>query len=135
MSNIETVAISTTTTLHFRRLHPGGGPLGRCSFALAGVAGIVVFDCNLFAGGVVPQSITITGTAFATPSARKVAGVTSAVVAQANNTVAVETGTPIATPITVAGTVAEGAAVVVAKAKGSRLVKAKGTKAHAAQVA
>lgn len=47
------------STLTFRRNHPGGGPLGRVSYGIAGVAGIVVFDLNLFPGGVAPLIITL----------------------------------------------------------------------------
>lgn len=44
--------------LEYRRDHPGGGALGRCSYGIAGVSGIVVFDKSLFVGGVAPASIT-----------------------------------------------------------------------------
>jgi len=90
-----------TYTLHYRRQHPGGGPLGRCSYGVPGVPGIVVFDMGLFAGGVAPATITV-NVALAAPQARKVAGVTSAVLAAGNATVAAATGTPIATPAKVA---------------------------------
>lgn len=39
----------------YRRDHPGN----RCSYGIAGVPGIVVFDKGLFAGGVAPASITM----------------------------------------------------------------------------
>ena len=86
----------------FRRTHPGGGVLGRCSYGVAGVPGIVVFDVALFAGGVMPETITLMGVALAQPTARRVAGVTSAVVAQGNLNTAQAAGAPIATPATVA---------------------------------
>jgi hypothetical protein len=34
----------------FRRSHPGGGPLGRVSYGIAGVPGIVVIDRGMFVG-------------------------------------------------------------------------------------
>lgn len=118
-----------TQTLTFRRNHPGGGPLGRCSYGVAGVPGIVVFDLGLFPGGVAPTTITLDVT-LAEPVARKVAGVTSAVVAGANVAQAQAAQAPaIASPAAVAATVAEGAAVVVAKAG------KKGAKGHKANVA
>jgi len=43
----------------FRRNHPGGGPLGRCSYGIAGVPGIVVIDLGLFPGGIAPVAITL----------------------------------------------------------------------------
>lgn len=43
----------------YRRDHPGGGALGRCSYGIAGVPGIVVFDKSLFPDGVPPASITL----------------------------------------------------------------------------
>lgn len=142
MGNIENGATQAqaSTTLHFRRMHPGGGPLGRCSYGIPGVPGIVVFDVGLFANGVPPQTIELPFE-MAKPQARKVAGVTSAVVAQANNTVAVETGTAIAEPAKVAEVVAQGATVVVGQAqaqasKGNakgRLV-GKASKGHAEKV-
>lgn len=103
-------------TLTYRRQHPGGGPLGRCSYGLAGVAGIVVFDMGLFPNGVAPATITL-DVALAQPTARKVAGVTSAVVAQANSTQAAEVGTAIATPVEVAQVATAVAATVVSKAR------------------
>lgn len=101
--------------LTFRRLHPGGGPLGRCSYGVAGVSGIVVFDMGLFPGGVAPATITLS-CELAEPQPRKVAGVTSAVVAATNSAVAQVTGAPIASPKEVAGVVKEGAKVVLRKA-------------------
>lgn len=41
--------------LVYRRDHPGN----RCSYGIAGVPGIVVFDKGLFADGVAPASITL----------------------------------------------------------------------------
>lgn len=117
-------------TLTFRRNHPGGGPLGRCSYGVAGVPGIVVFDLGLFPGGVAPATITL-DCELAQPQARKVAAVTSAVVAGANTEQALATGTPIATPAEVASVVQAGAATVVEVAKSSK----KGAKAHKASVA
>lgn len=110
--------------LTFRRNHPGGGPLGRCSYGLAGVPGIVVFDLGLFPGGVAPAEITL-DVALAEPSARKVAGVTSAVVATANVAQAQATQAPIASPATVAAVVAAKAGEVVSKARANRGHKAK----------
>jgi hypothetical protein len=46
-------------TITFRRTHPGGGPLARCSYGIAGVSGIVVFDRALFVDGVMPETITL----------------------------------------------------------------------------
>lgn len=93
---------TTTTTLHFRRNHPGGGVLGRCSYGIAGVPGIVVFDVGMFAGGVPPATIELPF-AMAVPSPRvAVAKVTSAVVAAGVAAVAQSTGTAIATPVEVA---------------------------------
>lgn len=127
-----------TTTLFFRRMHPGGGPLGRCSYGIPGVPGIVVFDVGMFLGGICPATIVLP-LAMAAPAARKVAAVTSAVVAAANTTVAVESGTAIATPPAVAAVVAEGAAVVVAAASNpsAKPAKDKGrlVRGHKAQVA
>lgn len=112
-------------TLTYRRNHPGGGPLGRCSYGLAGVPGIVVFDLGLFPGGVAPATITL-DVALAMPTARKVAGVTSAVVATANLAVAQATTAPIAPPAVVAATVAAKAIEVVAsKGRANRGHKAK----------
>lgn len=116
--------------LHFRRNHPGGGPLGRCSYGLPGVPGIVVFDLGLFPGGMAPKTITL-DCALAEPVARKVAGVTSAVVAEANVAVAQTTGTAIAEPAQVAATVAQGADVVKAKA----MPKGRLVRGHKASVA
>lgn len=46
-------------TLTYRRQHPGGGPAGRCSYGIAGVSGIVVFDMGMFADGIAPATITV----------------------------------------------------------------------------
>lgn len=110
-----TPATPVSTTLHYRRAHPGGGPLGRCSYGIPGVPGIVVFDLGMFVGGVAPATIVVPF-AMATPAARKVAGVTSAVVAAGNAAVAVATGTPIATPATVATVAAPAAVAALATA-------------------
>lgn len=115
------VAAVQTATLTFRRLHPGGGALGRCSYGVAGVPGIVVFDMGLFAGGVAPATITL-NVALAAPVARKVAGVTSAVVQATNVAVAQATAAPVAQPAQVAA---------VAANVGGKLV----TKAHTAKSA
>lgn len=103
------------SVLQFRRFHPGGGPLGRCSYGIAGVPGIVVFDMGLFAGGIAPQTITI-NVELAKPMPRKVAGVTSAVVAGANSAQATVAGTAIATPAEVAAVASKVGATVVAAA-------------------
>lgn len=50
---------SPNFTLVYRRQHPGGGSLGRCSYGIAGVSGIVVFDMSLFANGVAPPTVTM----------------------------------------------------------------------------
>lgn len=122
MANVN--APAATTVLTFRRNHPGGGPLGRCSYGKAGVPGIVVFDLGMFPGGIAPQTITI-DCAMVEPQARKVAGVTSAVVAAANVAATVAAGTAaIATPPVVAATAATAAGKLVRKA----------SKAHAAKV-
>jgi len=93
---------AAVTVLHYRRAHPGGGPLGRCSDGIPGVHGIVVFDLGMFVGGVAPATITLPF-AMATPAPRQaVARVTSAVVAAGTQAVAQATGTPVATPATVA---------------------------------
>lgn len=105
--------------LTFRRNHPGGGPLGRCSYGVAGVPGIVVFDLGLFPGGIAPATITL-NVELAMPTARKVAGVTSAVVATANLEQAQATSVPIAPPAGVAAVVASGAATIVSKARAKR---------------
>ena len=102
-------------SITFRRLHPGGGPLGRCSYGVAGVAGIVVFDMGLFPGGIAPASITL-NCELAEPKPRQVAAVTSAVVAATNAAVAAVTSSPIAQPKEVAAVVKEGAKVVLRKA-------------------
>lgn len=92
---------ATSTTLTYRRDHPGGGALGRVSYGLAGVPGIVVFDRGMFPDGIVPKTITI-DCAMVAPKQRAVAGVTSAVVAATNTAVAQTTDQPIASPATVA---------------------------------
>lgn len=46
-------------TLTYRRRHPGGGVLGRCSYGIAGVSGIVVFDVGMFANAEPPTTITV----------------------------------------------------------------------------
>lgn len=98
---------------------------------MAGVPGIVVFDLGLFPGGVAPATITL-DVQLAEPTARKVAGVTSAVVAAGNVAVAKAAEVPaIATPAQVAAEASKAVANVVAKAAGS-----KGrTKGHKAAVA
>lgn len=117
-------------TLSFRRNHPGGGPLGRCSYGLAGVPGIVVFDLGLFPGGVAPATITL-DVELAQPVPRKVAGVTSAVVAAGNVAATVAAAAPaIATPAQVAVEASKAVANVVAKVGGK-----KGAKGHKAAVA
>lgn len=129
-----------SVTLSFRRNHPGGGPLGRCSYGVAGVPGIVVFDLGLFPGGVAPATITL-DCELAQPSARKVAGVTSAVVAGANLEAAKATQQPIAAPAEVAAVAAVVSSEVVAAAKnaaaavlaGSPKLR-KASKGHAAKV-
>lgn len=104
-------------TLTFRRFHPGGGPLGRCSYGLPGVAGIVVFDVGLFPGGEVPSTITVDCT-LAEPVVRPtVARVTSAVVAKANVQQAQVSDTAIAAPAEVAQVAKVAASHVVAAAK------------------
>lgn len=45
----------TNHTLVYRRDHPQN----RCSYGIAGVPGIVVFDKGLFANGVAPETITL----------------------------------------------------------------------------
>jgi len=101
-------------TITFRRLHPGGGPLGRCSYGVAGVSGIVVFDMGLFPGGIAPTTITLS-CELSQPVACTVAAVTSAVVAKANVDVAKATSAPIASPAKVASVVTEGAKVLLRK--------------------
>jgi hypothetical protein len=134
-----------TATLVYRRQHPGGGALGRCSYGVPGVAGIVVFDMGLFApallaanGGLPPATITI-NVAMATPQARTGAGVTSAVVAQANTQAATVAAAPaIANPAQVAQVAqAAGAAVVAAAATATpaAAAAAKGAAAHAPKLA
>ncbi len=121
-----------SVTLNFRRNHPGGGPLGRVSYGLAGVPGIVVFDLGMFAGGVAPATITIDA-AMAEPKVRNAAAVTSAVVAGANVAQAQAAGAAIAEPAAVATVAAAAGAAVVGKA--TRKASAKGDgKAHKAHV-
>lgn len=101
-NNASPATASTVTVLHYRRAHPGGGTLGRCSYGIPGVPGIVVFDVGMFVGGIAPATITLPF-AMAVPSPRAaVAKVTSAVVAAGTQAVAVATGTPVATPAQVA---------------------------------
>lgn len=120
-----------TQTLTFRRNHPGGGPLGRCSYGVAGVPGIVVFDLGLFPGGIAPATITL-DVVLAEPAVRKAAGVTSAVVAAANVAATQAAEAPaIAVPAEVAAVAAQVGEVVVSKAEAKRRAKAQ---AHAAQV-
>lgn len=113
---MESTVNAVAATLHFRRMHPGGGSLGRCSYGVPGVPGIVVFDLGLFANGVPPATITI-NVALAAPQARKVAGVTSAVVAAANVGVAQAAGTAIAEPAQVAQVAATVGKAAVRKAR------------------
>ena len=54
-----TPAAGPNYTVTYRRDHPGGGALGRCSYGIPGVSGIIVFDKSLFIDGVQPQSITM----------------------------------------------------------------------------
>jgi hypothetical protein len=56
---IEAPAAVPNYTLTYRRDHPGGGALGRCSYGIAGVNGIVVFDYTLFADGKAPATIMV----------------------------------------------------------------------------
>jgi hypothetical protein len=111
------VVEASGTVLVYRRQHPGGGPLGRCSYGIPGVPGIAVFDMGMFANGTAPASITV-NLAMAVPSPRKVAGVTSAVVASANTQVAQATAMPIAPPAGVAAVASTVASNIVASAKG-----------------
>lgn len=122
------------TTLHYRRNHPGGGVLGRCSYGVPGLPGIVVFDLALFASGLPPATLVVQGMQAAQPTARRAAGVTSAVVAQAATTVAQVTATPLASPATVASVAQVQAAQVVAQATAPRLAKPTTGKAHASKV-
>lgn len=46
---------STNRVLTYRRNHPQN----RCSYGIAGVSGIVVFDLGLFANGAPPPTITV----------------------------------------------------------------------------
>lgn len=55
---VEAPAPQPNYTVMYRRDHPGGGALGRCSFGINGVSGIIVFDKALFAGAV-PSIITM----------------------------------------------------------------------------
>jgi hypothetical protein len=119
---------NTVGTITYRRAHPGGGPLGRCSYGVAGVPGIVVFDVGLFLPNTPPASIVLAHynaqgqlvpLPLAVPQPRKVAAVTSAVVAQATQAVAQATGAPIAAPAQVAAQAAKvtGKAVAAATRK------------------
>jgi hypothetical protein len=105
-------------TITYRRQHPGGGALGRCSYGIAGCKGIVVWDMGLFApvNGTVtaPATLTIVGATLAQPVVNTGATVTSAVVAQANTNVANNTGNGIAQPAQVAQVASAKAAEVVA---------------------
>ena len=118
--NSNATAAETFTTLVYRKQHPGGGSLGRCSYGVAGVPGIVVFDMGLFSpetlasnGGMPPATLTI-NVAFSAPKVRKAANVTSAVVAAANTAQAAAKAEPIATPAQVANVAATVADAVVA---------------------
>ena len=118
--------------LQFRRYHPGAGALGRCSYGLPGVPGIVVFDVGLFADGKPPATITV-DCPMAEPVARKVAGVTSAVVAGANIAQAEATGTAIATPPEVAAVATDVTSKIVAKAEAKgKAVRVPGHKSNVA---
>ena len=55
----------------FRRYHPGGGSLGRCSYGVPGVPGIIVIDMSLFKDGKAPTFITL-DVELAQPKAPKV---------------------------------------------------------------
>lgn len=112
MATNNTNAATVTATLHYRRAHPGGGALGRVSYGLAGVPGIVVFDLGLFAGGIAPATITL-NVAMAAPMPRNVAGVTSAVVAAGNTQAAQAASTAIAAPAAVAAIAGKVAGKVV----------------------
>lgn len=122
-----------STTLVYRRQHPGGGALGRCSYGIAGCKGIVVVDMALFApallaanNGLPPATLTLVGVAMAVPTVRTAAGVTSAVVAAANTVAGAVAAAPaIAVPTQVAQVAAAAGAAVVAAA-------ATNTPAHAA---
>lgn len=116
-------AVDGNSTLTYRRAHPGGGTLGRCSYGIPGVAGIVVFDVALFLPGTPPATLTLQGVTLAAPTARNVAGVTSAVVAAANGKVAAVAGRPILQPRKVAA---------VAQAVGTQAVANAAHKAQAA---
>lgn len=48
-------AVAENQVLTYRRDHPKD----RCSYGIAGVSGIVVFDKGLFLNGVPPQTITL----------------------------------------------------------------------------
>jgi hypothetical protein len=50
-----TTQVTENKVLTYRRDHPGD----RCSYGVAGVPGIVVFDKGLFADGVAPPTITL----------------------------------------------------------------------------
>lgn len=118
MSNINSNG-AASTTLFFRRNHPGGGVLGRCSYGLPGVAGIVVFDLGMFEGGIAPATIVLPF-AMAAPTARKAAAVTSAVVAAGNVAATVAAAAPaIAAPATVAAAAAAAVGKLVKSASKS----------------
>lgn len=51
---VETPVAGPNYRIDYRRDHPGN----RCSYGIAGVSGIVVFDKGLFAGGIAPASIS-----------------------------------------------------------------------------
>jgi hypothetical protein len=114
--------------LVWRRTHPGGGVLGRCSYGVAGVPGIVVYDVGLFAPATPPAVLyvctlengVLVPVQHAMPQPRKVAGVTSAIVAQANTAVAQATNTPIAPPAAVAAAATKATGKAVAAATRSK---------------
>jgi hypothetical protein len=130
-ANVAGTATTGNSTLYYRRAHPGGGVLGRCSYGIPGVAGIVVFDVALFLPGQPPATLTLQGVTLATPTARNVAGVTSAVVAAGNGRVAAATGTPIATPRKVAKVAAPAAVAALAATAGTPAPATAGTPAPA----
>lgn len=117
-------------TLTYRRRHPGGGALGRCSYGIPGVKGIVVFDVALFKDGNPPATIEVPGVEFAEPALKAGSGVTSAVVADANSAVASNTGSAIASPAEVAKVASAKAAEVVEASKPA--LKPRVVKAHTA---
>lgn len=126
-------AATQGTVLHYRRAHPGGGVLGRCSYSSnSGCGGIVVFDVAMFANGIAPATIVLQGLTLAGPTARKVAGVTSAVVAAGVAGVALAAGTPIAAPATVAAAAPAVAVALAAQAPVASASVANGKAAAAA---